>query len=140
LVSEFKNCEMTNVDPISWRGFWWYQKWSWVLESLGGSLSMVCFGWILHCDDKKKNQMQHRFFWGFFGKFSPYFQGKLLKVAMLRYYIHKSYQYKIRFWKKIYNPSRLEIFILGDFKNVKGFLFWVGPFIMPQWKKKTWIW
>jgi len=76
---------------------------------------------------------------GLFGVFFifPYFQGKLLRVAMFRYYIHKSYQYKIRFWKKIYNPSRIEIFILGDFQNVRGFLFWVGPIIMAQSKKKN---
>jgi hypothetical protein len=38
--------------------------------------------------------------------------------------------------KKIYNPSRIEIFILGDFQNVRGFLFWVGPIILAQSKKK----
>jgi hypothetical protein len=57
----------------------------------------------------------------------PYFQGKLLKVAMFRYYTHKSYQYKTGFWKNICNPSRIEILMLGDFQNVRGFLFWIGP-------------
>jgi hypothetical protein len=40
------------------------------------------------------------------------------------------------FEKKIYNPSRIEIFILGHFQNVRGFLFWVAPIIMAQSKKK----
>jgi hypothetical protein len=39
-----KICEMRNLYPVSWWGFWRYQKWSWVLESLGRSWSMVCFG------------------------------------------------------------------------------------------------
>jgi hypothetical protein len=53
---------------------------------------------------KKNNQMQHRSFWGFFGKCFPYFQGKLLKVAMGRYYIHKKLSIQNKILKKNLQP------------------------------------
>jgi hypothetical protein len=95
------------------------------------------FGWILHSDDQKNNQMQmlHRSFLGFFWQILPYFQGILLKVAMFRYYIHKSSQYKIRFRKKIYHSHRINFFIWGDFQNVRAFLVGVGLIIMAQSEK-----
>ncbi len=55
------------------------------------------------------------------------FPKEIVKSCHFRYYIHKSYQYKTGFWKKIYNPSRIEILMLGDFQNVRGFVFWIGP-------------
>jgi hypothetical protein len=87
----------------------------------------------LHLGNQKNNQC--KCYIGLFGiSFAKFaiFPGEIVKVATFRYYIHKSYQYKIRFSKQIYNPSRIEIFILGDFQNMRGFLFWVGLIIMAQ--------
>jgi hypothetical protein len=53
---------------------------------------------------KNKNQMQHRSFWGFLGKFFPHFQGKLLKVATFRYYIHKKLSIQNKILKKNLQP------------------------------------
>jgi hypothetical protein len=55
-------------------------------------------GEFLHCGNKKKlHANETKVFLGFFGQILPYLQGKLLKVVMLRYYIHKSHQYKTGF-------------------------------------------
>jgi len=46
----------------------------------------------------KKNYMQmKKGLFGFLGEILPYLQGKSLEVVMLRYCIHKIYQYKTRF-------------------------------------------
>jgi hypothetical protein len=130
---------MTNPYPILWRRFWQYLKWNWVFESLGGSWSMVFLGEFYILMIKKiikcKCYIGHRSFLGFFWQILPYFQGILLKVAMFRYYIHKSYQYKIRFRKKIYHPHRIKKIIWGDFQNLRAFLVGVGLIIMAQSEK-----
>ncbi len=85
-------------------------------------------GEFLHCGNKRKSHVNARKgFLGLFLQILPYFQWKLLKVAMFKYYVHKSYQYKTGFWKNIYNISRIEILMLRDFDNMRGFLFWIGP-------------
>jgi hypothetical protein len=71
-------------------------------------------------------QMKQSSFWDFLGQFLPYLQGKLLKLVMLREYIIKHINKKQDFEKNIYNLSRIEILMLGDFQNVRGFLFWIG--------------
>jgi hypothetical protein len=71
-------------------------------------------------------QMEQGSFWDFLGQFLPYLQGKLLKLVMLREYIIKHINTK-QDLKNVYNPSRIEILMLGDFQNVRGFLFWIGP-------------
>ncbi len=70
--------------------------------------------------------MEQGSFWDFLGQFLPYLQGKLLKLVMLREYIIKHINTK-QDLKNVYNPSRIEILMLGDFQNVRGFLFWIGP-------------
>ncbi len=85
--------------------------------------------WVNFCIvavKKKSHANATKVFLAFFWQILPYFQWKLLNVDRFTYYILKSYQYKTGFWEKIYNPSRIEILMLGDFQNVKGFLFWIG--------------
>jgi hypothetical protein len=55
-------------------------------------------GEFLHCGSQKKSHANAtKLFLGFFLQILPYFEWKLLKVAMFRYYIHKSYRYKTEF-------------------------------------------
>jgi hypothetical protein len=85
--------------------------------------------------------MLRRSFWDLFLQSLPYFQGKLLKAATSKYYICKSYQYKIRFWKKIYNPSRIELFFIGWLSKGEGFslLGWANHNGIKKFKKtQTW--
>jgi len=87
------------------------------------------FFWVNFCIVAVKNnymQMKQGSFWDFLGQFLPYLQGKLLKLVMLREYIIKHINKKQDFEKNIYNLSRIEILMLGDFQNVRGFLFWIG--------------
>jgi hypothetical protein len=127
---------MTNVYPVSWRLFGGTKSGIGYLRIWEGHHQWFVFGkfyiLMIKTNTLKPKPKCYMVFLRFVLQIFPYLQGKLLKVAMFRYYIHKSYQYKIRFWKKNYNPSRIEIFILGDFQNVSGFLFWVGPMILAQ--------
>jgi len=88
---------MTNVYPVSWRLFGATKSGVGYLRVWGGHCQWFVLGEFYIVMIKNKNQMQHRSFWGFLWQIFPYFQGKLLKVATFSYYIHKSYQYKIRF-------------------------------------------
>jgi len=58
------------------------------------------FFWVDFCIVTIKKNLhanETKVFFRFFLQILQYFQGKLFKVAVFRYYIHKSYQYKSGF-------------------------------------------
>jgi len=69
---------------------------------------------------------------GYFCKFCLISRDNCQKLSRLDIKFIKVINTKQDFEKKIYNPSRIETFILGNFQRVMVFLFWVQPIIMAQ--------
>jgi hypothetical protein len=99
------------------------------------------FSWVNFCivATKEKNKSHANatmVVLGYFCKFCHIFRDNCQKLSRLDIRFTKVINTKQDFEKKIYNPSKIEIFILGNFQSVMGFLFWVQPIIMAQSPKK----